>query len=490
MTGRRPNFLGRNAVPADEAGYARVRNGFAGAASAPVNAAGSRHIGGFSVRPDNSDEFTHHVFRMSTSTGLVSVRTYDEYYRTLLCATDWGYCPTDPPRIHVAHVAGQVVVGARGLPLLWGYAGVHPRRMVSPTYGWVRSLGVESVPPSGPVVGWAGRLCAADNEFLLFSDPLLPRAFSRNNRVNVPGGRIVALHVGAEGTLFVCCSDGVWALPRQAAAAGQLVNGIFTQVSDHPCTEDGTATALGRVWGLTADGIRLIDTADDDGISILEPRGPLRTPAAYRPDNLRQSAKLIGADGGLWVVPPESNRSCWVDPVAGSVTWCELLAAAGAAFEVCATMADRSGRQLALLSTPGSNPGPELVAWEGVRDDDDLADGLWGGTIVRERSLDRPDLREIEIETDGTAVRLGDRSARDSLGIAVSHTEGAIVGTTNWAAPGSVVHASPERLVGRVDRHLTTRDLLLEVQAAGAGRIVATEPRAIDFGAYPSRPRG
>jgi hypothetical protein len=106
---------------------------------------------------------------------------------------------------------------------------------------------------------------------MFFSDALYPRTYVGQNAIDPPGGAIYGLHVNAGGALIVCTTTGVYALPEDAAASGQIVIGVFSKLTDHQTIKyKTTAVCKGMVFGLTKRGYQRIDQAGADEFHLDE----------------------------------------------------------------------------------------------------------------------------------------------------------------------------------------------------------------------------
>ncbi len=223
------------------------------------------YLSGFSVKNPRTDETWHYCLAKFAPSNLI-LYTFPEWFNwenltqpiqdsyiselPIDTVSKWG--------LSYALVEDEILICSPFFDTYWGVvgSGTIPAEKVASVNPNTTALNV----PRGICVGWAGRAVIATPEALYFSDALAPRTFVAENIVNPPGGSIYGLHVNAGGALIVCTSTGVYALPEDAAASGQLVIGIFSKLTDYETISyDSTCSHKGRVYGLTKKGYRLID---------------------------------------------------------------------------------------------------------------------------------------------------------------------------------------------------------------------------------------
>jgi hypothetical protein len=165
--------------------------------------------------------------------------------------------------------------------------------------------------PKGISVSWAGRVVIAAPQGIYFSDALYPLTYVGENVIDPPGGVIYGLHVSAGGALIVITSTGVWALPEDASASGQIVVGIFSKLTDYECTGyNQTAVAFGNVYGLTRKGVRRIDKDGADELFLDEQNVSTELERIQFMD-YRQQSRIVGSKDGIFVFI--SKYICAVD---------------------------------------------------------------------------------------------------------------------------------------------------------------------------------
>lgn len=186
------------------------------------------------------------------------ISVLDENFTILQVITHGVGLPKGKVPFDCAIVEDELIITSPFLPTYWGIIGS----------GLILATKVASVNPNttalnvpkGLCVGWSGRVVISDGQSMYFSDALAPRTFVAENTIDPPGGIIYGLHVNDGGALIIVTSTGVYALPEDAAASGQIVLGIFSKLTDYGAIDYQTsAISHGRVYGLTKKGYRLID---------------------------------------------------------------------------------------------------------------------------------------------------------------------------------------------------------------------------------------
>ena len=218
-------------------------------------------VAAFSVRDPKTQEVWHYF----VDSGNLLVK--DENFTTVQ-SKPLGTSQT--PRIVTwAVLDDELVIASPDFPTQWGLVG----------NGVIQAEKVDSVNPGrtainvpkGICVSWAGRVVISDGEGVYFSDALAPRTFVAENIINPPGGVVYGMHVNAGGALILVTTDGVWALPEDAAAAGQIVLGVWSKLTDYQAFNYGlSTTSHGMVFGLTAGGFRRIDREGSDENTLSE----------------------------------------------------------------------------------------------------------------------------------------------------------------------------------------------------------------------------
>lgn len=240
-------------------------------------ASGIRYLGGFSINNPRTDMVVHYVFCHDSTSVYIKLYTEDfiQVHSSTLAISAATANLDDLYRTGFSYavVEDEILITSALFASYWGKIGS----------GLIRADTVASVNtnftavnvPRGICVGWAGRAVVAEpSGTMWFSDALAPRTFVPQNAIDPPGGAIYGLHVNAGGALIICTTTGVYALPEDAAATGQIVVGVFSKLTDYACIAyDTTCVSRGRVFGLTERGFRLIDQPDAQEVQIDEKYG-------------------------------------------------------------------------------------------------------------------------------------------------------------------------------------------------------------------------
>ena len=291
-------------------------------------------VGAFSLRTATTGDLWHYVVDTTTNKGAQRVTTirvldynFTEFQALIVSST------RKPRIVTHAEVLGELMICSPDFPTVFGQVGggLSIASKVASDNSGTTALEV----PRGLVVAWADRDVIADGAGIYISDPRVfsggsLRTFVAANAQWRPGV-VYGLHVAAGGSLVACTTEGVYALPVSAAAAGQVAIGAWQLVSTHRTYDYGTTChARGRVYGLTQNGIRVIDTEEGSYIPLDEPIAPRAYGARINRDDWRNATTFPLADGpciasGLvgnpWhmVDAPRGFRAWW-SPATGVIT--------------------------------------------------------------------------------------------------------------------------------------------------------------------------
>ena len=251
----------------------------------------------WTVRCQTTDVVWHYVLFFALTGNTLAI--YDE---NLSLIQDFSYrISIQVSDASLSLVEDQLIISSPDLPTVWGVVGSGVVKAVSQASVNTMTTALENI-PNGLSVSWAGRCVIADRQTMYFSDALYPRTYVGQNAIDPPGGVIYGMHVNAGGALIVCTASGVYALPEDAAASGQIVIGVFSKLTDYQCTGyQNTASCKGRVYGLTKRGYVLIDTQGSDEIMLDESQSTwpaLSTgPGRLTFDDYREGRIFAGQDG-------------------------------------------------------------------------------------------------------------------------------------------------------------------------------------------------
>jgi hypothetical protein len=255
-------------------------------------AAPNNFVAAFSVRNARTNSVFHYHINSSApyvltvaDENLVVQQTYNLGTNKEPRAVSWGI------------VEDELMISSPDFPTIWGVVGgVLVKAETVPSVN--PSTTAVPVIPVGIGVSWAGRYVISDGEFVWFSDGLAPRTYVAANAVNPPGGAIFGLHVNAGGALIICTTEGVYALPEDAAASDtNIVLGVFSKLTDHSTLAYNTScSSNGRVFGLTVAGYKLIDEQNGREVFLSED-SISRNPGRITFNDYR-NGRIYGANAG------------------------------------------------------------------------------------------------------------------------------------------------------------------------------------------------
>lgn len=280
-------------------------------------ATGRSLVGGFSLRNPRTDAMWHCLFDVaSTGTPDCKMRIVDHNFVELqVLATNSAGVPR---AVCCSPVEDQVLITSPDFASIWMLLGGAATRATKKASVNPNTTALQV--PRGLSVSWAGRPVVAGPDALYIGDALQVRTFVAENTLSPPGGAIHGLHVAAGGALVVCTSTGVWALPEDAAASGQIVVGVFSKLTDYECVAyNTTAITHGRLFGLTTKGYRTIDEADSDETLLDEQVVSRTAPGGRLAFNDYRSGRLLGGAHGPIAV--QGNFAHMTDLATGLRSW-------------------------------------------------------------------------------------------------------------------------------------------------------------------------
>lgn len=227
-----------------------------------------------------------------------------------------------------AVVLDQVIFASPDMATLWGYAGGPLEECVYAESDNQETSAIQTI-PRGLVASWMSRSVIADGRNVYISDVVSlsggsPRTFVADN-VNLQEGFVYGLFVGAGGALVMVTDKGVYAMPEDAAAVGQIVAGTTQKISNYTVTDYGKCAVApnGRVYGLTEHGFRAVDTDNAPDIALDEPRAPTANGERIAFADWRE-AKMIPTPQGVAIVHPEGNAFYMYHSALGFGSWWTL----------------------------------------------------------------------------------------------------------------------------------------------------------------------
>ena len=243
-------------------GDAVVRDGLQRQAHVSLLADGN-FAGGFSTENPRTGDQLHYVLITGNES---CVCMLDEEFQVLYkYPLGKGFNPTGP--FQGAPLAnGQIMMGAPGMPMLWGYTGSGFKVAEKTESSQSIDFSTISV-PDGLCVSWQGRVVIAARDALFFSDVLSPRSFLGANSHNAPG-LVYFLKVSDFGMLFVGTSEGMYTVAADSVYAGEILQPVFQKISEIP-TKTFWQSALTSKGPVTLSSKGLVSTANLNGEELM-----------------------------------------------------------------------------------------------------------------------------------------------------------------------------------------------------------------------------
>ncbi len=416
-----------------------VRPGLRTYAAGTIPQSGYELAGAFSVANGYTGEVWHYTVECADAANTL-VCIYDEsgtLIQRLSTGTDFK-----PETVSAAVTGDQIVIGMPGVPTVWGLVGGHIE--IATSVASVNPATTALDVPQGMAVSWAGRVVIADASALYVSDaysasdaPFAPRTFVAQNQQNPPGGAIYGLHVGAGGALVVCCDDGVYALPEDAAAAGQIALGYWRKLSDHQSTGYGrTCASGGRIYGLTRAGYRIVDEDGGAEFDLNEPAVPVVEKGRIAKPDFRTAARMVGGQLGP-IVSLETREALHMHDVRRSVaSWWTYSAdenTTTGTYEIKPVGVLRSSDGWEMLACETGIICP-FGNFDGDEDGTENAARVYGGLFGRTESP--PELSPVvrHVTWANTSAGLSRVSVRATERTDATPQVGVIIGTDSWSS--------------------------------------------------------
>ena len=184
-------------------------------------------LGGFSVENPRTGDQLHYIL------GIEGDETYiimcsEEYYILAKKSVGKRMRPHGPFQGGVLS-NGQLLMGAPGMPMFWGYVGNDFKVAQRTNSGLDVDFTTQSI-NDGLVVSWQNRIVLGVRDVLYFSDSGSPRSFIGPNTVSTPG-LVYFLEVSASGMLFMGTTEGVYQVSADTVYSGEVVQPTFQKVS-------------------------------------------------------------------------------------------------------------------------------------------------------------------------------------------------------------------------------------------------------------------
>ena len=209
-----------------------VREGLQHAVT-PFELGMSEFLSGFSVENPRTGGQLHYILGQDDSDRTYIVMTNEEFYVLAKVYVGKGMRPSGPFQGAVL-LNGQILMGAPGMPMFWGYVGNGFKIAQRTNSGLDVDFTTQSI-NDGLVVAWQNRVVIAARDALFFSDSGSPRAFLAANTVSTPGF-VRFLKVSESGFLFMGTTEGMYQIAADTVYSGEVVAPVFQKVSEFPVT--------------------------------------------------------------------------------------------------------------------------------------------------------------------------------------------------------------------------------------------------------------
>ena len=207
-------------------------------------------FGGFSTENPRTGEPVHYVLAADSNEDTYILMLDQEFIPRAKVHVGARLRPDGPFQGGVLS-NGQLLMGAPGMPMYWGYVG-NGFKVAKRT---ISALDVDFTTQTindGLVASWQNRIVLGVRDALYFSDIGSPRAFLAGNTTPAPGF-IYFLAVSQSGMLFMGTTNGMYQIAADSAYAGEIVNPVFQKINEFPitsffqaCTTDKGPVALSK----------------------------------------------------------------------------------------------------------------------------------------------------------------------------------------------------------------------------------------------------
>jgi hypothetical protein len=299
---------------------------------------------GFSVKNPATQQTWHYILKAPATT-TATITIYDEDFQTIK-VVNLGVVNPAMEVMTPAILDNEIVIGSPSFPQMYGLVGSDLIQSVKvESVNAVNTTAIEV--PRGICIHWAGRIVVSDGRSVYFSDALYPRTYVAENVLVAPGGNIYGMHVSAGGALVLCTSTGVWALPEDASASGQIVLGVWSKLSDFETVDYlSTCVSNGVIYGLSKYGWRAMESANSKELVLSEQklsRSNFRIEAA----DFRPLARIFGGIHGPIVGLPTPHVHA-TDVANGVKSWWTFPASSDV---ICGVLYDDDGEEMLLTGS-------------------------------------------------------------------------------------------------------------------------------------------
>lgn len=265
--------------------------------------ANGRFAGGFSTQNPRTGDTVHYVLITGDESCVCMLD--EEFQVKQKFDLGKGFNPQGPFQGAVLG-NGQVLMGAPGMPMLWGFVGSGFKNAIKTESSL--SLDFQTIDiPDGICVSWQGRVVIAARDGLFFSDVLSPRAFLAANSHRAPG-LVYFMKVSQAGQLYIGTSQGMYTVAADSVYAGEILQPVFQKVSEIPTHGffKSAMTSRGPVT-LSRKGVINTATLQPDELLLGDPTMPRSIGEPNHYVNFKDAKIFETQDGPLVTLTPDSR---------------------------------------------------------------------------------------------------------------------------------------------------------------------------------------
>lgn len=300
--------------------------------------------GCFSVQNPATGEAWHYVVEQAKFNAYIYV--YDENLSVFQIFNTLS--TSDVEVVTVALCEGQIMISSPSFATIQSVVGGALRFSVKGT-SLIPDRVVLDI-PRGLTIGWATRCVIATKTGLFISDALQPEVFDPVNVLDPPGGDIYGMHVSAGGSLVIATTEGVWALPEDAASSAD-VYGVWSQLTTSTFhTYNSTCSVHGELYGLTQRGLRRIDTSAGQEVFLNE-KITAATDTAWSPVNFPDFRLARIYEGAKGPIVAAAGGMLMTDTTKNVTSWWRFADAQNAALEPIGVLRETDGSEMYVTST-------------------------------------------------------------------------------------------------------------------------------------------
>tara|TARA_R110000824_G_scaffold44207_13_gene128759 strand:- start:85 stop:1611 length:1527 start_codon:yes stop_codon:yes gene_type:complete len=320
------SFWDKRNIWTDQAGEMVVREGMQHTINA-YDIGFSEIFGGFSVENPRTSDQLHYIMGADDNKDSYIIMCNEEYRILTKKFIGKRLRPSGPFQGGVLS-NGQLLMGAPGMPMFWGYVG-NGFKIAQRTNS---ALDVDFTTQSindGLVVSWQNRIVLGVRDALYFSDLGSPRAFLAGNTVSAPGF-IYYLKVSQAGMLIMGTTEGVYQIAADTAYSGEIVQPTFQKISRYPINGffKCASTTKGPV-ALSKDGIVSVGSYEAAELDLGDQRIPRTVASPIHFEDYKAGKIFAGREGPIISMAAEQdfdNATYFmlrIDEARQLYSWCE-----------------------------------------------------------------------------------------------------------------------------------------------------------------------